>query len=137
MWKRIMKSWRVLRGIPTYNDDDHFMETKLEVELVLKDLKNSMESVREFIPVMHTHQEFIRLNTQTKRLTLFVRENYGEEILDGSHSRLTTTVDVALYYMTRELESRGHKITPAPSVRDVLEMENAVGLGPIQGDPRG
>ncbi len=135
MWKRIIKAWRVLMGTPTYNDDESFMNTKREMELLLKDLEHCMVSVREFIPVMHSHQEFMKINVQVKRLILFIRNNYGREITDGQHSRFLTVIDVALFYLNRELEGRGREVTPAPTEREVMLMDNAVGLGPVA-DPK-
>ena len=132
MWKRIIKAWRVLMGTPTYNDDEHFMATKREMEALLKDLMGSMESVREFIPVMHTHQEFIKLNTQIKRLILFVRNNYVEEIGTGQHSRFLTIIDVALFYMSLEMDRRGKEVVPAPTEREVLALENSLGTGSVE-----
>ncbi|KKK66367.1 hypothetical protein LCGC14_2964840, partial [marine sediment metagenome] len=100
MWKRIIKAWRVLRGVPTYNDDEKFMEVKANMESGLKDLETAMLSVREFIPVFNTHQEFIRVNVQMRRLTVFIRNNYGAQVEAGEHRRFVTSVDVAVHYMS-------------------------------------
>ena len=112
---RIIKAWRVLRGIPTYNDDEKFMETKRDMESVTRELRTAMELVREIVPHLHTHQEFLRLNLDQRRMAVFIRNNYAQEIQNGEHQIFRTVADVALHYMTYELEAKGRKVRPAPT----------------------
>lgn len=128
MWKRIIKAWRVLRGVPTYNDDEKFMDVKASMESGLGDLHTAMTSVREFLPVLYTHQEFLRLNIQMRRLTIFIRNNYGQQMESGEHKRFLTSVDVAVHYMSRALEVGGVKVVAAPTEQEIMRKGNAVGM---------
>lgn len=129
---RVIKAWRVLRGVPTYNDDAKFMEVKATMETTLQQLHEAMEGVREFMPILHTHQEFLKMNIQMKRLARFLYLNYLEEIREGKHRQFATIVDAALHYMTLELESRGKGVFLAPTEAEVLRAENAT----ILSDPQ-
>ena len=78
-------------------------------------LKAATLEMQRLIPLLHSYQGFLRLNNDERRLAVFIRDNYQDEIKRGKHDGMSAC-EVAMLYMSQERSFVTGRMATPPAI---------------------